>query len=119
MLRRHNIKFQTAFMAKLGVFYEDGTHLYETVKDAMMDINNRGMPVTMITRKESWAGQLSATAWRIVRTQQSETSFNPSGDKAVLNQRSCKVSNKSVKIKRVRQISNILFLASVSFIPPV
>lgn len=69
VLKRHNIRFQTLFPAKLRVFDEEGTWLYDTAKEATADMNARGMPVTVVTPKESLAEQLSQSAWKIVGVQ--------------------------------------------------
>lgn len=63
VLKQKNIRFHTPFPAKLRVFYEDGTRLYQTAEEATTDMKARGLPVSVITPKESLAEQLSHTAW--------------------------------------------------------
>lgn len=63
VLKQKNIRFHTPFPAKLRVFYEDGTRLYQTAEEATTDMKDRGLPVSVITPKESLAEQLSRTAW--------------------------------------------------------
>ncbi|KAK1878422.1 CAG pathogenicity island protein 23 [Dissostichus eleginoides] len=50
---------KTLFPAKLRVFSEDGTRLYQTAVEASRDMKDRGMPVTVIPPRESLAEQLS------------------------------------------------------------
>ncbi|KAF0033376.1 hypothetical protein F2P81_013442 [Scophthalmus maximus] len=63
---KSNIRFQTLFPAKLRVFYEDETRLYQTEMEATKDMKDRGLPVTDITPRESLAEQLSRSAWDAV-----------------------------------------------------
>ncbi|CAI5691467.1 unnamed protein product [Oreochromis niloticus] len=63
VLKQKNIRFHTPFPAKLRVFYEDGTRLYQTAEEATTDMKDRGLPVSVIIPKESLAEQLSRTAW--------------------------------------------------------
>lgn len=66
VLKQNKIRFQTPFPAKLRVFYEDVTRLYQTVEEATTDMRNRGLPVNVTTPKESPAEQLSRTAWEMM-----------------------------------------------------
>lgn len=66
VLKQSKIRFQTPYPAKLRVFYEDGTQLYQTVKEATTDMKDRGLPVSVITPRESLAEQLSRSAWETV-----------------------------------------------------
>lgn len=66
VLKQRNIRFHTPFPAKLRVFYEDGTQLYQTAEEATTDMKDRGLPVSVITPRVSLAEQLSRTAWEIV-----------------------------------------------------
>jgi len=59
VLKQRNIRFQTLYPAKLRVFYEDGTRLYQTAEEATTDMKDRGLPVNVITPKESLAEQLA------------------------------------------------------------
>lgn len=67
VLKQKNIRFHTPFPAKLRVFYEDGTCLYQTAEEATTDMKDRGLPVNVTTSKESLVEQLSRTAWETTR----------------------------------------------------
>ena len=67
VLKQNKIRFQTPFPAKLRVFYEDETRLYRTAEEASADMKDRGLPVRVITPKESLAEQLSRSAWEMMR----------------------------------------------------
>ncbi|KAJ4949418.1 hypothetical protein JOQ06_020933 [Pogonophryne albipinna] len=45
---------------------EDGTQLYQTVDEATIDMNKRGLPVRVTKSKESLAEQLARYAWKVV-----------------------------------------------------
>ena len=66
VLRQRKIRFQTPFPAKLRVFYEDGVRLYQTAEEATTNMKDRGLPVNVITPKESLAEQLSHFTWETV-----------------------------------------------------
>ncbi|KAK9533243.1 hypothetical protein VZT92_008377 [Zoarces viviparus] len=42
-LKQRQIRFQTPYPAKLRVFYEDGTRLYQSAEEATADMKERGM----------------------------------------------------------------------------
>lgn len=67
VLKQSKIRFQTPFPAKLRVFYEDGTRLYQTLEEATTDMKDRGLPVSVTVQRESLAEQLSRSAWNTVR----------------------------------------------------
>ncbi len=67
VLKQKQIRFQTPFPAKLRVFYDDGTRLYQSAEEATADMKDRGLPVSVITPRESLAEQLSRTAWETMR----------------------------------------------------
>ena len=73
VLKQRNIRFQTPFPAKLRVFYGDETRLYQTAMEATKDMKDRGLPVTVITPRESLAEQLSHSAWDAVGARQRGT----------------------------------------------
>uniref|UniRef100_A0A3B4AZX9 L1 transposable element dsRBD-like domain-containing protein n=1 Tax=Periophthalmus magnuspinnatus TaxID=409849 RepID=A0A3B4AZX9_9GOBI len=52
VLKEQNIRFQTPYPAKLRVFYQDGTVLYQTEEEATADMRTRGFLTTKITLKE-------------------------------------------------------------------
>ncbi|KAK9535421.1 hypothetical protein VZT92_007804 [Zoarces viviparus] len=66
-LKQRQIRFQTPYPAKLRVFYEDGTWLYQSAEEATVDMKDRGLPVSVITPRESLTEQLSRSAWGVVR----------------------------------------------------
>lgn len=41
-LKENNIKFQTLYLARQRVYYEDGTRTYDTVEEATSDLADRG-----------------------------------------------------------------------------
>lgn len=49
ILKERKVKFQTPYPAKLRVFYNDGTRLYQTTAEATKDMASRGFPVTIIS----------------------------------------------------------------------
>ncbi len=67
VLKQKHIRFQTPFPAKLRVFYDDGMRLYQSAEEATADMKDRGLPVSVITPRESLAEQLSRTAWETMR----------------------------------------------------
>lgn len=48
ILKERKIKFQTPYPARLRVFYNDGTRLYQSATEATEDMASRGFPVTII-----------------------------------------------------------------------
>lgn len=74
VLKQNKIRFQTPFPAKLRVFYDGETQLYQTVEEATADMNRRGLAVRKTTSRESLAEQLSRTAWEVAgRPERRET----------------------------------------------
>lgn len=67
ILKQKQIRFQTPFPAKLRVFYDDGMRLYQSAGEATADMKDRGLPVNVITPRESLSEQLSRTVWEMVR----------------------------------------------------
>lgn len=63
VLKQRNIRFHTPFPAKLRVFYEDRTRLYQPAEEATIDMKDRRLPVSVITPRVSLAEQLTRTAW--------------------------------------------------------
>lgn len=68
VLKQKNIRFQTPFPAKLRVFYENGTRIYQSAEEATRDMKSRGLPINaiMATPREDLTAQLSRTAWERV-----------------------------------------------------
>ena len=48
VLKEKRIKFQTPYPARMRVFYEDGTRLYQNAAEATRDMASRGFPVTVV-----------------------------------------------------------------------
>lgn len=48
MLKAKRIKFQTPYPAKMRIFYDDGTRLFESAAEATRDMSARGFPVTVV-----------------------------------------------------------------------
>lgn len=65
-LKEKKIRFQTPYPARLRVFYEDGTHIYNTADEAYMDLKKRGFNVEKTSLTESLAEQLERTSWETV-----------------------------------------------------
>lgn len=68
VLRQNGVRFQTPFPAKLRVFYESGTRLYQSAEEAMKDMKSRKLPINMTPPKEDLLAQLSQTAWERVKS---------------------------------------------------
>lgn len=64
VLKEKKIRFQTPYPARLRVFYEDGTRIYNTISDATKDMKERGLPVTIIPPPEDPLQHLDLHAWR-------------------------------------------------------
>ena len=48
VLKEKRIKFQTQYPARMRVFYEDGTRLYQNAAEATRDMASQGFPVTVV-----------------------------------------------------------------------
>lgn len=48
ILKNERIRFQTPYPAKMRVFYEDGTRIYQDAAEATRDMAARGFPVTVV-----------------------------------------------------------------------
>lgn len=68
VLRENNTRFQTPFPARLRVFYEGETCLYNSAEEAMTDMVKRGLPVTIFKPPVSWADRVKNLMWRKVRS---------------------------------------------------
>lgn len=64
ILREHNIKFQTRFLARLKVFYSEGTVLYNSTEEATTDMGKRGLPVTVHSTPSSLIERVQWLTWR-------------------------------------------------------
>lgn len=68
VLRENNIRFQTPFPARLRVFYEGETCLYNSAEEATTDMVKRGLPVTIFKPPASGADRVKNLMWRMVRS---------------------------------------------------
>eukprot|EP00064_Thunnus_orientalis_P013531 superscaffoldBa00002216_g13570 len=63
VLREKKIRFQTPFPAKLWVFYEGETCLYNTAEEATKDMLSRGLQVEVVTPEENWMEWIKRLMW--------------------------------------------------------
>lgn len=63
-LKEKNIRFQTPFLARLRVHYEDGPVMYNSVEEATADMAERGLPVTVMKKPTSLLDQINRMTWR-------------------------------------------------------
>lgn len=69
VLKEKRIKFQTPYPAKMRIFYDDGTRLFENAAEATRDMSARGFPVTVVktpSTPEQEEIQLLST-WQVAR----------------------------------------------------
>lgn len=62
-LKERNIRFQTLFPARLRVFYEEGTVIYNSAEMATADMAKRGIKVTVLKYPTSLLDQISQLSW--------------------------------------------------------
>ena len=48
VLKERHIKFQTPYPAKMRIFYDDGTRLFQDAAEATRDMSTRGFPVAVV-----------------------------------------------------------------------
>lgn len=48
LMKEKKIKFQTPYPARMRVFYEDGTRLYQNATEATRDMATRGFPIAVV-----------------------------------------------------------------------
>lgn len=65
VLREKRIRFQTPYPAKLRVFYENGTRLYQTASEATKDMCDRGLAVRLVPPRQDLMGQLDWEPWHV------------------------------------------------------
>lgn len=58
VLRENNIRFQTRFQARMRVFYEGETCLYNSVEEVTRDMVKRGLSVMIYKPPTSWADRV-------------------------------------------------------------
>ena len=73
-LKERNIRFQSPFPARLRVFFEDGTVIYNSAEEATADIVERGIPVTVLKNPTSLLDQINRLTWRPSRKQDNRES---------------------------------------------
>lgn len=67
VLRDKNIRFQTPFPAKLRVFYEGETCIYNTAEEATKDMVARGLQVEVAKTAEDWIERIKRLMWTASR----------------------------------------------------
>lgn len=67
VLRDKNIRFQMPFPAKLQVFYEGETRLYNTAEEATKDTVARGLQVEVVRPAENWVERIKRLMWTTSR----------------------------------------------------
>ncbi len=63
VLRENNIRFQTPFPARMWVFYEGETCLYNSAQEATKGMVKRGLPVSIYKPPTSWADRIKSLVW--------------------------------------------------------
>ena len=63
MLKERNIQFQTPFPARLLVFYNEGTVLYNSAEEATADMAERGILVMVLKNPSSLLDQITQLTW--------------------------------------------------------
>lgn len=66
ILREKKIKFQTPYPARMRVFYDGETCLYNSAAEATKDMARRGFTVSVITPPTTWADKLRSAMWHTV-----------------------------------------------------
>lgn len=64
VLKEKNIRFQTPFPAKMRVFYEGETRVYNTAEEATKDMVARGIKVNIVKPAEDWVEKIGRLMWR-------------------------------------------------------
>lgn len=64
VLQENNIRFQTPFPARMRVFHEGETCLYNSAEEATKDMVKRGLSVTIYKPPMSWADRVTNIMWR-------------------------------------------------------
>lgn len=68
VLRKNKIRFQTPFPARMRVFYEEETCLYNSAEEATRDMVKRGLSVPIYKPPASWADRVENLMWRKIRS---------------------------------------------------
>ena len=64
VLEERSIKFQSPLPARLRVFYNEATVIYNSADEAMADTAERGIPVMVLKETSSLLDQISHLTWR-------------------------------------------------------
>lgn len=67
VLKENNIRFQTPFPARMRIFYEGETCLYNSAEEATKDMVKRGLPVATYKPPTSWADRINNLMWSRTR----------------------------------------------------
>lgn len=63
VLKENKIKFQTPYPARMKVFYDEETCLYNTAAEATDDMVKRGFTVTIVRPRTTWAEKIRGAMW--------------------------------------------------------
>lgn len=77
ILKDNKIKFQTPYPARMRVFYNDETRLYNNASEATEDMAKRGFTVNIVRSRISWAEKIRRAMWHRVDRADKQT---PPGD---------------------------------------
>lgn len=64
ILKENKIRFQTPYPARMRVFYDGETCLYNNAAEATEDMVKRGLTVSIIRSRTSWAEKIRGAMWR-------------------------------------------------------
>ncbi|KAJ0039388.1 hypothetical protein NL108_015923 [Boleophthalmus pectinirostris] len=67
VLKKKKIKFQTPFPAKLRVFYEGETRIYNTATEATKDMVGRGFQVRIVKPADDPLEMMSRRMWQLAQ----------------------------------------------------
>lgn len=74
VLKEKKIRFQTPFPARLRVFYEGETCLYNSAEEATTDMARRGLQVTVVKPTESGLDRIRRLTWQQVGWEKDKSS---------------------------------------------
>lgn len=82
ILKEKNLRFRTIYPARLKVFFEEGTKIYNTVEDATADLATRGLQVEIIEPPATLREKLQRwSSWRSAGRRRVRGSGGPAGYK--------------------------------------
>lgn len=86
VLKEKKIRFQTPFPARLRVFFQDETKLYNSAEEATVDMAAKGLPVKVFKPPESWEEKIKRLTWHTsLRGKDVETAAARTGYKEKLD----------------------------------